>query len=373
MKIRLTQDAFSDVVARAQSILERKSSRPILENILLEARNGELVVGATDLRVSLTQTIPCEIEEGGSISLHGRRLHEIVREAPKGEIVLESKENQWVTITAGKSVFHVPGIAADDFPTIPAPAENFLKISSKVFDEMVSKTVFAASNDESRIYLCGVFLQEAVNDKSESILRMVATDGHRLSLMEKPLQSGLGLFSKGVIIPKKGVAELRNLASIAGEDLEIAHGGGKLYGRAKNLVLSITLIDASFPNYQQVIPEGGHNGVLIDCAKFRDALRRVSILSDQETRSVMIEVDKGTMSLRSDNPSLGDAKELLDVDYDGATMKVAFNANYVMEILKVMSDPSLRMEVKDSLSPALFLGTDKDAHFLSVVMPMRID
>jgi len=374
MKFVIDQQSFQDIIARAQSVIERKSTRPILENVLLKAEADKLILSATDLRISLTQQTPCAAEEPGSISLAGRKLHEIIKEMPQGEICLETKENEWITITGGKSTFHLPTTHADEFPTIPAAPEKYVSISNDVFERMVSRTIFAASNDETRIYLCGVFFKEWTDESGKPYLKMVATDGHRLTLVDNPLDNSLGLFSEGAIVPKKGVAELRSLiSSSTGDELKIACDEGRIFATAGDVTLSVTLIDASFPNYQQVIPNRSGEGVLIDCDSFRNAIRRVSILSDQETRSVLMEVKGNNLTLTSDSPSQGDAKETMEVSYNGADLKVAFNATYLMDILKVMDDDSLRLEIKDSLSPALFVGTDKDSDFLSVVMPMRID
>jgi DNA polymerase-3 subunit beta len=373
MRIEISQESFSEIISRAQSTLERKSTRPILENVLLRAQGEELVLSATDLRISLIQKASCKVNEAGSISIPGRKLNEIVKEIPRGTVAVETKENNWVTISAGNSTFHIPGTPAEEFPTFPTPPDNFQKINPASFDRILTKTVYAASSDETRIYLCGVFFKEWTDEKGKSFLKMVATDGHRLGLMDEPLEKGLGLFSSGIIVPKKGVTELKSLLAMGKEVFEIACADGRLYARTGNILLSVTLIDASFPNYQQVIPEATGNGVLISCDQFRNAIKRVSILSDQETRSVLTEIEGNLMTLVSDNPGMGDARETLPVEYSGPAVKVAFNANYLMDILKVMDDDSLRMEIKDSLSPALFLGTDKDARFMSVVMPMRVD
>jgi DNA polymerase-3 subunit beta len=373
MKFKIDQETFAGIISRAQSVMERKSTRPILENILITAKEDSLILSATDLRISLTQKAPCTVTEPGSISLAGRKLHEIVRELPKGEISVEDKDGTWVTITGGKSTFHIPGTPAEEYPTIPEPPAKFLKIPAAAFDQMVTRTLFASSNDETRIYLCGVFFKEWVTEKGKPYLKMVATDGHRLSLVDKELGSALNLFENGIIVPKKGVSELKGLLPLVKDEFEIACDEGRLYAKVADVTLSVTLIDASFPNYQQVIPEKVGKGVLVPCEAFRNALRRVSILSDQETRSVVLEIKKSNMTLTSDNPSLGDAKETLDVEYDGEDFKVAFNATYLMDVLKVMEDDYMRMEIRDSLSPALFLGTDRDNEFLSVVMPMRID
>lgn len=374
MKLTIDQQSFQEIVSRAQSVIEKKSTRPILENVLITAGDNLMTLSATDLRLSMTQTCNCATERKGSISLAGRKLHEIVREMPAGELSLEVKENDWVTITGGKSTFHLPGVPAEEFPSIPLAPKNFVTLGGDVFDRMVARTLFASSNDETRIYLCGVFFKEWKDEKGDAYLKMVATDGHRLSLVDSKLDKDLGIFEEGVIVPKKGVSEMKNLLSASSEGvLHIACEEGRLYASVGDVSLSIMLIDASFPNYNQVIPKMTGEGVQVDCASLKNALRRVSILSDQETKSVLMEIKSQEMRLTSDSPSQGDASETVDVLYKGSDLKVAFNAHYIMDILKVMEDETMRMEIRDSLSPALFVGTKDDDKFLSVVMPMRIE
>lgn len=374
MKLIIDQQSFLDIVSRAQSVIEKKSTRPILENVLISSRDNTLVLSATDLRISMTQKCSCNTEKPGSISLAGRKLYEIVKEMPSGEITLEVKDNEWVTISGHKTTFHLPGIPAEEFPSIPEPPEAFVKIGAGVFERMVGRTLFAASNDETRIYLCGVLFREWKNEGQDPHLKMVSTDGHRLSLVDSPLETRLGMFDDGVIVPKKGVSEMKSLiAGESGSELGMALAEGRLFATVGDVTLSITLIDASFPNYQQVVPAVSGEGVVVNCEAFKNALRRVSILSDQETRSVLLEISNSEMRLSSDSPSQGDAKETIEVRYKGPDLRVAFNANYIMDVLRVIEDDEMRMEIRDSLSPALFVGTDKDSNFLSVVMPMRID
>jgi DNA polymerase-3 subunit beta len=206
MRFTISQEVMSGIVSRAQSVIERKSTRPILENILLSCKNGKLTLSATDLRISMIQSVDCAVDEEGAVSITGKKIHEIVKEMEPGEIIIENRENEWVTITGGKSTFHLPGVSEEEFPTIPEAPETFLEMSSDVFGQMVSRTLFAASNDETRIYLCGVFLKEWTNDKGDAFLKMVATDGHRLSLVDRALEKPLNLFTEGIIIPKKGVS-----------------------------------------------------------------------------------------------------------------------------------------------------------------------
>lgn len=372
MKIRVGQEDLSSLLSRAQSVLERKTTRPILESVLLKVRTNELEVSATDLRVSLVQKTECEVEEPGSISAPGRKLHEIVRELPRGDISLEVKENQWITVAAGRSVFHLPGSPADEYPSLPEAPQNMLSFDGSLFDSMLERTLFAASNDESRLYLCGVYVQVVEGETGQRILRMVATDGHRLSLVDRPMKESPEPFERGVIVPKKGLTELRTLLDGSEERFKMAAAEGRIYASVERTQLSITLIDATFPNYQQVIPTGTGQRLKINRALLSLALKRVSLLSDQETHSVVLESDGRAVVLSSMNPQMGDAREEIELAEPGEPLKMAFNSTYFLDALRVMDGDVVEISVTDPLAPCI-LRTPADPGFLCVVMPMRID
>lgn len=372
MEIRISQELLSLLLSRAQSVIDRKSTRAILENVLLESHDNHLRVSATDLRISLLQEAACTTERPGSVAVPGRKFHEIVRELPKGEVAITVKENQWVTVSAGKVTFHLPASPAEEYPTLPPVPKSFLGFSSSAFRRMIEKTIFAASNDESRIYLTGVFLRELKEEDGSSYLRMVATDGHRLSLIDRPIDKTISMFDEGVIVPKKGLSELRNLLDVTEDSFDLACSEGRLYARTGNTTLSITLIDAAFPNYEQVIPQEVRSWIQANRTDLSNGLRRVALLSDEETRTVVLEATEENLLLSSDNPRLGDAREELAVEYQGNPIKIAFNATYFMDLLRAMEGEQVKMGVTDGLAPCLVKGVE-DSRYLSVIMPMRID
>ncbi|MBE0618755.1 MAG: DNA polymerase III subunit beta [Proteobacteria bacterium] len=372
MKIRVHQDSFSAVLSRAQSVLERKSTRPILENVLLEAGGDRVLVSATDLRVSLVQQTGCTVGLPGSISISGRKLHEILREMPKGEVDLEVQENRWVKVSAGKSVFQLPGTPPDEYPVLPSFPKTFLSVDAPLFREMLDKTLFAASNDESRPYLCGVYVKAWTDEDDRRLLRMVATDGHRLALVDRPVDAALEPFGNGIIIPKKGLAELKAILEGVEGPFEIAAGEGRVFARVDSTDLAVTLIEGTFPNYQQVIPAESPTGVRVGRSVFFDALRRVSLLSDQESRSVVLEANGNRVVLSSADLRMGEAREEIEVEYGGPAVKIAFNAAYFLDALKAVGGDEVVLSVIDPLSPCL-LRSAADARLLCVVMPMRVD
>jgi DNA polymerase-3 subunit beta len=372
MEIRIAQETFSALLGRAQSVIERKSTRAILENILLEAYDGAVRISATDLRIALTQEAPCLVGRPGAVAVSARKLHEVVRELPKAELSLEVQDNQWTTLRCGKIVFHLPGAPAEDYPSMPPLPETFLSFPATTFRRMIEKTLFAASNDESRIFLTGVFLKEWVDEKQEAFLRMVSTDGHRLAMVDRVLPVNLGIFHNGVIIPKKGLGELRTLLEPLDGEFELAASGGRVFARVANTCLSVTLIDSSFPNYEQVIPADVRTWVVINRLSLLNALRRVSLLSDEETRTVVLEATEDTVVLTSDNPRFGDAREELEVEYRQSPIRIAFNAGYFLEILRVMDGDDVKLGITDGLAPCVVRDA-QDARYLSVIMPMRIE
>lgn len=372
MEIRIAQETLSTLLGRAQSVIERKSTRAILENILLEAYGGTLRISATDLRIALTQEAPCLVGREGAVAVPARKLHEVVRELPKVELSLDLQENQWATVRCGKITFHLPGTPAEDYPSMPALPETFLSFPAAVFRKMTEKTLFAASSDESRLYLTGVFLKEWVDENGQALLRMVSTDGHRLALVDRPLPANLGVFEQGVIIPKKGLGELRSLLETVEGDFELAASEGRITGRVGNTCLSVSLIDAAFPNYEQVIPSDVKAWLSANRLSLLNALRRVSLLSDEETRTVVIAGADDVLVLTSDNPRMGDAREEIEVDYRGAPFRIAFNAAYFVELLRVMDGEDVKVGITDGLAPCLVRDA-QDARFLSVIMPMRIE
>lgn len=372
MKIRVSQESFATVLSLAQSVLERKSTRPILENILLQAEEQRVLVCATDLRVSLVQREPCAVDVPGSIAVPGRKLHEILREMPRGNVDIAIMDNQWVAVTAGKSVFHLPGIAADEYPTFPTPPARFLRVDAPLFREMLDKTLFAASNDESRPYLCGVYAKAWTDDTSQALLRMVSTDGHRLALIDRPVESPLDPFREGIIIPKKGLTELKTVLDGVEKEFELVSDQARVFARIGSTELSVTLIEGTFPNYQQVVPAESPNGLRLKRGEFLDALRRVSLLSDQESRSVVLEADGESVVLSSADVRMGEAREEVQGVFSGPPLRIAFNAAYFVEALKAIGGDEVILSVHDPLSPCLLRSAD-DTRFLCVIMPMRVD
>ncbi|GAB6062686.1 DNA polymerase III subunit beta [Deferrisoma palaeochoriense] len=373
MIVQLERDSATRALAQAVSVLERKSTREILEHVLLQARPGTLELRATDLKISLTQAIPCETSSPGAVAVPGRKLYEIFRELPAAPVRLELEENRWLHITAARSSFHIPTERADEFPEFPAAPEEYHPFPAASFTRMLEKTLFSASNDETRPTLCGVYLHAHEDPAGGTeTLRMVSTDGHRLTIMEQPTPGVLDMFRDGIILPKKGLGSLKALVDDSGEGFEIAQSGGRIFCRLTNAEMCLTPIDGAFPRYQDVIPSDPRNRVILAKDPFADALRRVSLMTDPDTHSVVFEASEDRVVLRSMNAQAGDSREEIEARLEGEPQKIAFNASYFIEALRHLDGEEVKVEIDQPLAPCL-IRSDDDPGYLCVVMPIRID
>ena len=372
MKLAVEKKDLLNVIARAQNIVEKRNTMPILVNVLLDAKNNGLRGFATDLEVSLTDEIPAQIKTPGKVAVNAKSLFEIIKELPEGKIELERKENNWLKITQNRAVFNIVGISPEEYPVFPTfTTQEFVKIDSNVLSEMIEKTIYSVSTDETRYHLNGVYL-EVRTDKDGPTYRMVATDGHRLSLIDRRIpEAAVKASSPGVIIPRKGLHEIRKLLESVEETVEIAIEGAQLIVRHGTTVLMVRLIEGKYPNYQQLIPQNLKEHFLVQREALLSSLKRVSLLSNAKSKGVTFALAGGRMEITSNNPELGDAKEEIEVEYKGKDMRIGFNARYVLDVLASMHDEIVRVELNDQLSPGL-VRPNQDPSYTCVVMPMRI-
>lgn len=372
MKLSVEKKDLLNVIARAQNIVEKRNTMPILVNVLLEAKGESLRGFATDLEVSLTDEIPASLKNPGRVAVNAKSLFEIIKELPEGKIDLERKDNNWLKITQNRAVFNIVGISPEEYPVFPTfSTQEFVRMDSAVLSEMIEKTIYSVSTDETRYHLNGVYL-EVKQDKEGAVYRMVATDGHRLSLIDRKIaQSPSRSGNQGVIIPRKGLHEIRKLLDAVEDSVEVAIEGAQLIVRHGTTVLMVRLIEGKYPNYQQLIPQNLKEHFLVQREALLSSLKRVSLLSNAKSKGVTFALGKGRMEITSNNPELGDAKEEIEVDYKGKDMRIGFNARYVLDVLSSMHDEVVRVEINDQLSPGL-VRPENDPSYTCVVMPMRI-
>jgi len=372
MMVEVEKKDLISLLSKTQNIVEKRNTMPILINVLLEADNKHLKVFATDLEVSLTDEIQVIREQKGRVAVSAKSLFDIVKELSETPISLTRKENNWLEIRQNKSVFNIVGISVDEYPVFPSYTTNeFLKIEAAVLSDMIEKTIYSVSNDETRYHLNGVFFERQPSTGKETY-RMVATDGHRLSLVDRQADfKGTGFPAQGVIIPRKGLFEIKKLLDSVGGEFEMAVEGSQLIVRHGSTVLMVRLIEGKYPNYQQLIPQKLTNHALVNREALLSSLKRVSLLSNQKYKGVTLSLTQGRMEISSNNPELGDAKEEIEIRYKGTDIKIGFNARYVLDVLNSFDDDEVDIELVDQLSPGL-IRPHNDSSYTCVVMPMRI-
>jgi DNA polymerase III subunit beta len=367
MEFKIRKEEFLRGLYLAQGIADRKSTLPILANVLLRSEGKDrLLCGATDLNVTTMVSLGAKIEKEGGITLSARQLYEIVKGLPDDEVRVRRTEQNWAEIRSGKVEFKVVGMSDRDYPKLPAiqEAETF-KVESSVLRDMIAKTIFSVSTDETRQHLAGVLFEcDGVT------ARMVSTDGHRLSKVSRPLPGGPKL-SQGVLIPRKGVIELRRAIETREAPSAIGVHDGNFVLKADDVGLSVKLIDGQFPPYEQVIPKDNDRAFVVSRAALLDGLRRVSLMSSDKTSGVRLAVEKGRIRIESDNPDLGAAKEEIEVPYKGTPVQIGFNARYFVDILTEIETPEVRVELSGELDPAVVRPAD-GGDYVCVVMPMRL-
>ena len=369
MEFKIEKEEFVQGLYRTQSVVEKKATMAILSNVLIETREKGISITATDLEIGVKGFHPAEIIKEGRSTLSAKKLYEVIKELPEKTVVLRLKENQWVEIFCGKAFFNIMGLPAETFPSLPTYEEDgFFAAELEILKEMIEKTIFAVSMDESRYNLTGVFFAKAGEEEG---LRMVATDGYRLSMIDRTLKfEGKG-FETGVLLPRKGLAELSRLLDEGGDKIWIKLMNNNFIAKKEKVVLFMRLLDAEFPDYRQVIPQKGKRHFRMKRNQIIESLHRVSILSSEKTRGVKFHFRQDFLELSTFNPELGEAKEELPIDYKGEDLSVGFNSRFILEVLNIMNGDEVIFEMEDGKSPAVLHPANDPGH-TCVVMPMRI-
>lgn len=375
MKVRIGRDELLTGLQRVQGVVEKRNTMPILSNVLLEARQEGAEIVATDLEIGMRGLYKAAVLETGGVTISARKLFEIIKELPSGDIELTTGENNWTTIQMGKSQFKIVGLPSADYPALPAiEREGLTPLSGDGLLELIRKTLFAAGDNDARYILNGL-LVTLINTEKKTTLRLVGTDGHRLAMAEHEMSQSGG---KGVpqeikaIIPKKAAHEMRRLLEEGGD-------GEPLIGFAKNLMifrksgllLTSRLMEGNYPNYQQVIPKEGGKKISVNRIELESALRRVSVLSKDKASAVKVSFAPGKITLFSSSPDYGEATEELPARYEGEALSSGFNARYLLDVFSVMDGESVSLQIETPLSPCLIQESESPG-FKCVVMPIKI-
>jgi len=380
MELVIERAALQSGLSLIQGIVERRNTVPILGHVLLEPDGTSVRLAATDLEVGIRTEVPCRVDKKGSFTLNARKLFEIVRETESGEVSFKSLDNDWVELKCGRAKFKMMGLDPRSFPAMPAqaqakpqgdaahkPVKGDLRIPTRVLAAMIDKTIFAVSPDEARHNLGGVLVEAPEN----GLARMVATDGHRLSMIEREAP---GFEMQGnAIIPRKGLAELRKLLDQDGdEQVQLMLDGQLAWLKRGATEVSMRLVEGEFPDYRGVIPKQSKYAVAVGRDALLNAIKRAAIFSNERYHGVKLGLSSGTLTVSSTSPEMGEASETIDVDFAGEEFSIGFNASYLIQAFGVMPPESeAKLGISDEASPGV-IGSVADSQFTYVVMPMRL-
>jgi DNA polymerase-3 subunit beta len=347
-------------------VVERRQTMPILANVLMAAKNGSLTVTGTDLEVELVaETSADKLDVPGEITVPGRKLLEITRALPETAKVSLSLEGDRFVIKSGRSRFVLSTLPAADFPLVEKlDATSRLRLSQSVVKNLLDKTQFSMAQQDVRYYLNGLLIET-----SKKRVRAVATDGHRLALCEISIENQ-DVTAGQVIIPRKGVLELHRLLG-SGEEIELTIGPNHVRANLDGIRFTSKLIDGRFPDYERVIPSSKASSLKADRNTIRAALQRAAILSNEKYRGVRLELGKGTLRVQANNPDQEEARDEIEVDYDGDAIEIGFNVNYLLEAIAAVDGEQVEMDFVDANSSCLIRGAN-NSHAKYVVMPMRL-
>jgi DNA polymerase-3 subunit beta len=372
MELEITKEEFLNGLYLTQGVVEKRHTLPILANVLIEATASQVQLTATDLEVGIRRVSSAKVTRSGSITVGARKLYEIVRELPGDVVTLRSGEGGWTEITSGRSRYRMLSLDPKEFPSIPAAGAVAKKggvtmtLPASSLGELIEKTLFAASTDETRLSLGGVFLESI----ETSQVRLVATDGHRLSMVEREIPGAD--VRPGVILPRKGLVEARRLLEEGDGEVAVSIGGSLARVERAGVELFMRLIEGEFPDYRQVVPKESTRLLRVQRDPLLGALRRVSILSSERSRGVKLHLQPGVLEVVTSNPDIGEAVEEIEADYAGEEFTIGFNARYLLDVLQIAGiTGDVEVGLTDDVSPGIVRLTE-DEGYSYVVMPMRL-
>ena len=371
MEFSINRNVFLDGIQKTLGVVERKTTIPILNNILIRTQDNQIKIVATDREIGLISRYDANISVPGDITLSAKKIYEMIRETEGETIHFVKNDQHQVTMTCNKAVYRIPGLPADEYPNVVDVEDVTLyKVSGALLADLIKKTAFAVSTDEIRVHLNGVFFEtEGVG--GEARLKMVATDGHRLSVARGPAGANGGLvMEKGVIIPRKGLMEIRKIVEDE-NDVDIGFDHGMFILKTKNLTIKVSLIDGEYPDYHRVIPS--EKGVLLQFSRdtVLHALKRMSVISSERYAGVIIVLKNNLMVLDSNNPDVGEANDEIEVSYNEQEMRVSYNVNYLIDAIEVIAEKEVTFEMNVGMKPGIIRGVGND-DYLCIVMPLKL-
>ncbi len=383
MQVAVSKKDLLRILARCQGVADKKSTMPVLGNVLIEVSGpDEIKLAATDLYLAVSGKVKARVDKGGSIAVGARDLFERVKMMPEGQISITTTEGSATTIRAVGSArrYTLHGIPGEEFPALPEPDQNAKKfeLGVETLSKLIAGTHFSISTDETRLHL-----NSALFEWDGDRVRMVTTDGHRLSKMEAQVPGKHATTS--FLIPLKGIHELKRLCDESKTDapkdekgepttIQLAHSGPNAFWELAGFRFSVKLVDAQFPPYSQVIPEATEKAVRVPRLPFSDALRAVSLAASDRTGGVKLTIENGKLRFESESPESGEGFDEVPIEYDGPVLTVGFNARYFLDVLGAMDEDEVIIGISGELDPAVIKPATESTKqsYLAVVMPMRI-
>ena len=365
MKLSVTRDSLHTGLGAVSATIPTKTTLPVLSNILLEAADGRLSLSGTDLDISVRVSIDAEVSEPGTVTIPARKFAEIARELPAAPVHIET-DGVEIRIESASSKFKLFGLAPEEFPSAPeVDFSDSWKMDAAQLRELIARTSFAVSTEESRPILNGVLWQLRPDSAS-----MVATNGHRLAKMTIELTGG-GAPEADLIVPPKALQQVQRLFNATGE-IELAHSRNHLAFRSSDRLVYTRLIEGPYPNYQQVIPTDNDRVATANRDNLSSAIRRMAVVASDQTHRVRMSFSKNKLSFRVQTPDLGEAEEEMVIDYQGDPLEIGFNANYLLEVLKYMPDEDVLLQFKAPERAATFMPASGAPDYLCLIMPLRL-
>lgn len=372
MKFSTKKRDILEVLSKIQGMTGRKSNLAITSNVLIQTTDDGISLTATDLETGFVGQYPAINEIDGVIAINAKKIYEIVRDFPSSEIVFHEIENRWVEINNHQVQYHLMGMNPDDFPELPNVEDiNFVEVESAVLKKMIEKTAYIIGEaNDKRAHINGVYLTHIKGEEGID-LRLVSTDGRRLSKVDGECNSRLEFESSdGVLVPKKGVNEVAKFLEIDGS-VQIGIKNNQFIVKKEREVITVRLLEGNFPNFSDLILVEGYHDIILERQSFLMMLKRMSILSSEEYKGVIFHFDNEKLTVSATNPDIGESKEDIGISFSNIPFEVAFNPKYFIDSVNLIGDDNVVIRIKDHEHPCLISG-DKDVSFLTVIMPMRI-
>lgn len=371
MEFTVTKSDLVRELSLSQGVVERKTTIPILSNVLLEADGDRLTLTATDLELGIRCSCPARIEKPGAGTLPARKLLDYVRLLPDADVHVKLSENQWATLVCGRSRTRLAGMSRENFPELPSVSETRAEMPAGVLSSMIGKTIFAISNEESRFTLNGALL--LFRHKG---MVMVATDGHRLSMVESAEEIPGITEPYRALLPKKAMQEILKLAQDAGAETMVKFGGDEnhLFFQIGERLLISRKLTGNFPDYERVLPKEHPHTVELGREDIRSAIERVAQFADERSGAVRVQVCPGELKIHSSLSETGESEESVPVEYDGGEVEIGFNAQYMLDFLRAVPESQVVFHFKDPVSAGELrpAGNELTYTYRYIVMPMRI-